>query len=120
MILPYPISANRYWRNVKGRMVRSQEAKEYKITAGWIAKSVGVKCTTNNVRVYIELHPKAKVNGEASETRLDLDNVLKVCIDALNGIAYVDDKQVIEIYAKLSHAMKDGGLTVTVSEVCNE
>jgi crossover junction endodeoxyribonuclease RusA len=116
MNLPYPISANKYWRNVKGRMVRSAEAKVYKDTVGWLAKSIGIKRLHGGVHLSVKYHPKLKLNGQASEIRLDLDNVLKVTADALNGIAYDDDKQIIKITAELSYGIKDGGLTVNVTE----
>ena len=115
--LPYPVSTNRYWRNFKGRMVRSSEANSYKSQAGWIAKTCGVNLTENPVRMHIKLHPMATKAGLASKTCIDLDNALKVAIDALNGIAYVDDKQVQMIVAEVSTPLTDGGLTVLVDEI---
>ncbi len=47
------------------------------------------------VRVY---YLKAKSNkSNYVNIKPDLDNVIKVVLDALNGIAYADDKQVINI-----------------------
>lgn len=116
MLLPYPISTNRYWRNVRGRMIRSKEATAYKQLAGWTAKACGVRETKNPVEMHIKLHPKTTKAGLASKTCIDLDNALKVAIDALNGIAYVDDKQVVKIIAEVSTPLTDGGLTVMVYE----
>lgn len=117
MLLPYPISTNRYWRNVRGRMIRSKEAIAYKTQAGWIAKTCGVKPTNNAVSIHIKLHPKTTKAGLASKICIDLDNSIKIALDALNGIAYIDDKQVVRLLAELSTPLTDGGLTVLVEEM---
>lgn len=89
--LPYPPSANRYWRTFRGRSVLSAEAKAYKkqvaailTAAGWTPAEGPVAYTAN---IYRPLK-----SG-------DLDNRLKVLGDALTGFAWVDDKQVVELHA---------------------
>ena len=37
----------------------------------------------------------------------DLDNIAKTILDALNGIAYKDDKQVCEMYVRKEYSRKD-------------
>ena len=37
----------------------------------------------------------------------DLDNLIKAVLDALNGIAYNDDKQIVELKAKKIYAAED-------------
>ena len=32
-------------------------------------------------------------------SRPDVDNLVKIILDGLNGVAYLDDKQVVEVYA---------------------
>ena len=46
----------------------------------------------------------------------DVDNVAKIILDALNGIAYKDDKQVVTLIVKKSYA-GESGVGVTISEV---
>lgn len=46
----------------------------------------------------------------------DVDNVAKIILDALNGIAYRDDKQVVELHVKKSYAA-ESGVGVSISEV---
>lgn len=53
--------------------------------------------------------PKGKakdmLNGDIEPNKKpDIDNIVKVVIDALNGVAYNDDKQVIEVTAKKQYA----------------
>lgn len=46
----------------------------------------------------------------------DVDNVAKIILDALNGIAYRDDKQVVTLIVKKLYA-GESGVGVTISEV---
>ena len=89
--LDVPPSANRYWRMVSGRMIRSREANDYKAYAGMICNLAGMEPTSGDVSVTIAVYRPAK--------RGDLDNFLKVAIDSLIGHAYVDDSQIVAIYA---------------------
>lgn len=87
--LPYPPSANRYWRSFRGRMVLSAEAKKYKAfvqvaLAKW-------PILGGPVALIAHLYRPQKSG--------DLDNRLKVLGDALNGVAWLDDKQIEEIHA---------------------
>ncbi len=113
--LPYPLSTNRLWRNVRGRQVLSAEARRWKEQAGWAARAVGLRCLDGPVAVAITLHPRLTARGRVSQTRLDLDNPIKAALDALNGIAWTDDRQVTRIVAEVGHPLPDGGLTVFVS-----
>ena len=36
--------------------------------------------------------------------RPDLDNILKAATDACNGIAYVDDRQIVSLFARKEYA----------------
>lgn len=114
--LPYPISANRYWRVYNNMVVRSREATEFKNTVTVVAARSNIKPTINNVTVALILHPKATLAGLASKCRIDLDNAAKVILDALNGIAYMDDKQIIEYSAKIGEPIQDGGLTISFAD----
>ena len=106
--LPYPVSANRYWRTTKGRVYVSKEAEAYKAQAAWIARAAGMKPATGPVSLGVTLIPK---NG----ITMDLDNALKVTLDALKGIAYVDDKQVVKIVAERVKPDGIGGLAIELN-----
>lgn len=47
----------------------------------------------------------------------DMDNILKVVLDALNEVAYEDDKQVVELIGRKYYTESDGFLFVSVEEV---
>jgi crossover junction endodeoxyribonuclease RusA len=92
LVLPYPISANRYWRSVPGRgVLLSADARRYKEDAGKEALAAGVRPVDGPVALTVTLYRPAK--------RGDLDNRIKVLLDALSGIAYRDDSQVVELHA---------------------
>ena len=97
--LPYPVSANRYWRIWRNKAVRSAEATAYKSVVRRIAQEAGVMPSEGSVAVCLRLIPKANKDGSANKTVIDLDNALKVTLDALQGIAYENDKQVRLIFA---------------------
>jgi len=108
LVLPYPISANRYWISfwaAKAKRVITgvtKEAKAFKDECGWRAKAAGVHTPMEGtIELRIALIPKNKVC-------MDLDNALKVTIDALKGIVYADDSQVYRIVAERKEADPSG------------
>jgi Holliday junction resolvase RusA-like endonuclease len=69
----------------------SQEAKDYKAAVKWRALHQKLKPLECNVAVSVTIYRPIKSG--------DLDNRLKPLLDSLRGIAYVDDKQVVELHA---------------------
>ena len=41
------------------------------------------------------------------DTRPDLDNLIKAVLDALNGVCYKDDGQIVELYAVKKYGTED-------------
>ena len=117
LTLSYPVSANRYWRTCRGRTYRSAEAERYKTGAKAAAGMAGVVAIDGPVAVSVTLHPKLTKKGTASKARMDLDNCIKVTLDALNGVAYLDDSQVVRLIAEIGPPMSGGGLSVAVEGV---
>lgn len=113
LTLPYPISANRYWRavTIKGHavMVPTKEAKQYKADVGWIAKGAGIRAPLKGrVSLHVKLFPQRPQDWAKRSQRnpdtwdddvrcIDLGNAEKVLSDALNGVAWDDDKQLHRI-----------------------
>ncbi|HGJ8443535.1 TPA: RusA family crossover junction endodeoxyribonuclease [Neisseria gonorrhoeae] len=118
LILPYPVSANRYWRIWRNRAVGSAEAAAYKSVVRRIAQEAGAMPSEGAVAVYVRLIPKANKDGGANKTVIDLDNALKVALDALQGVAYHNDRQVRRIAAEYGgEPVAGGGLAVEVGEL---
>jgi crossover junction endodeoxyribonuclease RusA len=114
LILPYPVSANRYWRIAGKILHRSPEAKAFRQTCALRALEARVRPLDGPVAVRVALHPRKTKSGAASLSRLDLDNCLKTTLDALQGIAYRDDKQVVAIHATVACPIHGGGVSITV------
>jgi Holliday junction resolvase RusA-like endonuclease len=112
LVLPAPVSANRYWRIFGGRVVKSADARRYRDEVQ--AKAEGVTPLEGPVSVHIALCPELTKKGTASKTRLDLDNCIKVALDALQGVAFNNDKQVVKLIAELGPAQVGGALMVEV------
>jgi len=110
--LPYPPSTNVYWRTFRGRTVPSKAATDYKKTVRTILEHA--VASEDNVLVDVTLLPKLTQKGVASKVCIDLDNCLKVLLDALQGLVIADDKQVKEIHARYGEPVCDGGVTITI------
>jgi crossover junction endodeoxyribonuclease RusA len=101
--LPVPPSANRYWRTYNGRVTVSAEASAYKSEVGWLCSQV--QPLAGDVAVSVTVYRERKAG--------DLDNYLKVLLDALKGILYPDDKAVVEIQAYREDDKDDPRVMVT-------
>lgn len=106
--LPYPPSTNRLWRVFKGHMVLSDEARAYKEAAYYELRTKGARAVTGKVVVHMRVYRPRKAG--------DLDNRLKIVLDSLKGIAYVDDSQVIAIHMYRYEDKKNPRVLVTVEE----
>lgn len=129
LTLPYPVSANRYWRtgviNRSPVVYVSKEAKAYRENVIDIAHKSGVMNPINGrVEFDYKLYPKqpkdwarrSRVNPKAWDDTvscLDLDNAQKVLIDALKGVAFDDDKWIRKISAE--RVCPDGEARVVVT-----
>ena len=106
--LPEPPSANVYWKHAKGRTYVSLEAVQYRLVVLAACTRKRVKPLTGPVVVTFHWY-----RGRASG---DLDNRWKVLGDALQGHAYTDDKQIVELHAYRHDRPRDPGVTVTIEE----
>lgn len=117
--LGYPVSANKYWRMVRTPsrtlMLVSKDALAYKADVSARFKSAGLRAPIlGAVEIWVELHPRENADGSASRAVIDLDNGLKVTLDALQGNAYHRDNQVRRLHAAYGRPLPDGGLTVRI------
>lgn len=80
LALTYPPSANRLWRNVKGRMVKSKAYRE------WLARNAGYyqNTITGPYKLTLQCSPPDK-------RRRDLGNLEKAVSDLLQDIGVVSD-----------------------------
>ena len=115
-VLPYPPSTNRIWRsfalpNGGVRVILTPEARRYKQEVFWLAKAAGMNVIGGPVSVYIRLIPPGKRS-------IDVDNAIKITLDALQNVAYQNDRQVRRIVAEIGEPEKGNArLEVRVEEM---
>ena len=91
LILPIPPSANRYWRKTKfGRLYVSKEATDYKALVALRGMAAGIRPTDEPVKMSVWCFGLRK--------NRDLGNTNKVLDDALEGVAFHDDNQIVEFH----------------------
>lgn len=126
--LPYPISANRYWRTtvfmVKGsprvNTYVSEEAKAYRDEVAWIARGAGIrKPIEGRVELGYRLYPHRPQDWRERMRRLgelwddtvqciDLGNAEKVMSDALQGTVITSDALVRRLVGERMEPDEDG------------
>jgi crossover junction endodeoxyribonuclease RusA len=135
LTLPYPLSANRYWRTYMPKGFKapvttlSAEAKAYKNEVKLLAKQAGIlRPITGRVAVSIRLYPnrpqdwqkRVRLDPEGWDDTvqcLDLDNANKVLFDSLKGIAIEDDKWVRRITSERMEPDGEARLVVTITAI---
>lgn len=90
---PLPPSSNRYWRHYRGRTIISPEAEQYRSTLKMLAKADGAAQLSGPVAVTVNVYRERRSG--------DLDNRLKVLLDACQGVFYQNDSQIRELHAYL-------------------
>lgn len=91
--LPIPPSANRYWRYAGRKPYRSPEANAYKEAVGW-------KCIEAKAEPLTASALCIEMKFVGLRANRDLDNCIKVLLDALQGYTYKNDNKIARIVAE--------------------
>lgn len=132
LTLPYPVSANVYWRSFVPRghsratVTLSDEAKAYKAMVGCLVRAAGVmRPIAGRVAITVRLYP-ARPQDWARRARkdpagwdddvrcIDLDNANKVLLDSLKGWAIEDDRWVRRIVSERMEPDGEARVVVTI------
>lgn len=106
----------------KGRTYTDPKTASYEALVGWCAREAmgstlrafdGPVCLAMAARFVPAPSASRKdrlamLSGEQTPRSIDLDNILKAACDALNGIAWIDDAQVVSIFARKFYAETPG------------
>ena len=130
LVLPYPISANRYWNaiTIPGRtmMAPSKEAIAYRKQVAAIAHAAQIdRPFTWRVAVELDLYPhrpqdwarRARRDPEAwdDDVRcIDLGNAEKVLSDALQGIVFTDDRWIWDLHKRRKEPDGEGRVVLRI------
>lgn len=87
------------------------------ISAGGIHMSIIARCAIPNSAS--KRKAQAMLDGAIRPTKKpDCDNIIKIICDALNGIAYKDDAQIISVSIEKRYSVMPG-VEVALQEVCS-
>ena len=109
--LPLPPSVNHYWLQSGGRRFLSKAGRQFKadVSEAVIAQNVP-KLGIQRIKVRIHLFPKDR-------RKIDLDNRLKACLDAMQDAGVFDDDEQIDHLTIQRAAIKSGGGVTVAIEV---
>lgn len=135
LTLPYPVSANVYWRSFvprghsRANVTLSDEAKDYKAMVGRLVRAAGVvRPIAGRVAITVRLYP-ARPQDWARRARkdpagwdddvrcIDLDNANKVLLDSLKGWAIEDDRWVRRIVSERMEPDGEARVVVTIEQL---
>jgi len=130
LTLPYPISANRYWRSFVPRghsraiVTLSDEAKDYRKAVLQAVALAGIRDPiVGRFAFDVKLYPNRPQDWKTRQRKygdswsdtvmcIDLDNANKVLLDALKAVAIEDDKWLRKITGERMEPDEHGGRVV--------
>ena len=86
-----------------GHVYTPKQTKEYENIVGWTARTVFKDNPSEQpfkvvLDIYLKLPQRTThLEGSWCMKNIDIDNVAKSVLDGLNGIVWLDDKQVVEL-----------------------
>jgi len=63
---------------------------------------------------------REKIENKYATTHIDIDNIVKVVFDALNNVAYPDDKQVVMVFATKQYTLETPRVEIKLESLKNE
>lgn len=99
------------WKVARGGKLRPDNARErpWANAVAWCAKAAGVRVIDGPVDVVISLfYPRPKKPTHDFPARNDVDKAARSCLDALTGIAWQDDQQVVQLLVSKAFAGAGG------------
>lgn len=117
LVLPIPPNENHYLgqrcMRVRGKWIPhyylTPEAKKYKLDARLLALAHGVRPIDGPVEVSIDVYRKW--------LRGDLTGFFKVAFDALQGIVYANDSQIVRLVATLGLDRENPRIVLSATEM---
>jgi crossover junction endodeoxyribonuclease RusA len=108
LLLPWPPSLNRYWRNVGSRTLLSRAGRQYRQAVALRVILAGRPAIDGRLAVEVEAFPPDR------RVR-DLDNLFKGVGDSLaHAGVYADDGQIDDLRIRRGEVRKGGALAVTI------
>lgn len=109
---PLPPSINATYRGAGGRLVYTDVAEAYKQEIGLKLNQIDSVPFTGQCVVYLEVYMRYLAKG-------DMHNNHKLLLDLLEGHAYLNDQQVVELHIVRRHDPDNPHVDVDVRELDN-
>ena len=123
--LPFPPTANRYWQPVRGRLIKTKRALNYRnlVSTLLLKNSNEIRKwnpetdkDTRTLAIAVAVHYPKKKGPDG-----DIDNLLKVLIDCLEGSLFENDRQIRHVQiSRENQETKEGSVRVTLKECPHE
>lgn len=116
LTIPFPPSANRLWRNVGAKTLKSAEYRAWLESAGWAVKA-------QRPQIVRGPYSMTLIAGRPDNRRRDLGNLLKATEDLLMAVGAIeDDHHARSIFMAWSDApaAKPATISVTILPVAAE
>lgn len=108
-VLPYPknLSVNAIWKRSINGIYKNPKAKVY-IKEVWAIMFNKPKFNALPLRIEIKMYP--------TSVKCDIDNILKVLLDALQHVGvYDNDSQIMQLYVEKLSPTKESRLEIKIS-----
>lgn len=100
----------------KGHMYTPKETRDAEDRIRHLVKKGNVPLIEGPVFVDVRIEVlKGKKTGDYPLTKPDADNVIKLVLDAMNGVAYKDDAQVCSVTCEKFYSDRDS-ISITVGD----
>ena len=132
--LPYPPSVNNYWQVARNRIIKTKQARIYKKTIDQFMMMYATKVKEWDARKYLDYRGVESTNDKRTLAlaiavhhpkrrgpNADIDNLIKVCVDSLEGILFANDRQFRHIQiSNEAQTTKEGLIRITIKECPDE
>jgi crossover junction endodeoxyribonuclease RusA len=109
--LPYPPSANTYWRNLSDRTLISRKGRRYRKEVAALLMLERARPMLGALILRVKVYPPDR-------RKRDLDNILKALLDALeHGGAFEDDNQIAALHIERCCVQRGGVVTVGIKQL---
>ena len=131
--LPFPPSVNNYWQVARNRIIKTKQARDYKKNVQLLLLTYHEQIREWNTRLHKDGSRRpgrdtrtlalavAVHYPKRSGALTDIDNLLKIMIDCLEGVLFENDRQFRHIQiSREAQTTKEGSIRVTIKECPDE
>lgn len=98
VVVPFPPSANAYWRTFRGQVKQSAQGRLYKELVERLLRARVPSLMTGPLNITMDIFRPAPTHANFAKSQArDLDNNNKVLLDALQGVLFENDSQVYRL-----------------------